>query len=119
MVLAAAITHVVAAQTGTTLAVPNRANSTPWVAASGSFVAVTWGATANGKGDIFVATSRDGGHTFSTPVRVNAIEGDARISGEIAPRVALSSRSSALASGDHRDVECERRHDRDQDGALA
>ena len=61
MILAAAITHVAAAQTGTTLAVPNRANSTPWVAASGSFVAVTWGATANGKGDIFVATSRDGG----------------------------------------------------------
>ena len=108
-----------AAQTGTTLAVPNRANSTPWVAASGSFVAVTWGATANGKGDIFVATSRDGGHIFSTPVRVNAIEGDARISGEIAPRVALSSRSGALASGDHRDVERERRDDRDQDGPLA
>ena len=94
IVLAAAITHVATARTGTTLAVPNRANSTPWVAASGSFVAVTWGATANGKGDIFVATSRDGGHTFSTPIRVNALEGDARISGEIAPRVTLSSLSS-------------------------
>ena len=94
MILAVAIAHVAAAQTGT-LAVPNRANSTPWVAAHGSFVAVTWGASANGKGDIFAATSRDGGHTFSTPVRVNAIEGDARISGEIAPRVALSSRSGA------------------------
>lgn len=96
MILAAAIAQGVAAQTGTTLAAPNRANSTPWVTASGSFVAVTWGATANGKGDIFVATSHDGGHRFSTPVRVNAIEGDARISGEIAPRVVLSARSSAL-----------------------
>src|SRR5688572_14222456 len=96
IVLAAAITQVAAAQTNTTLAVPNRANSTPWVAASGSFVAVTWGATANGKSDIFLAVSRDGGHTFSAPVRVNAIEGDARTSGEIAPRVTLSARSSAL-----------------------
>ena len=78
-----------------TLAVANRANSTPWVAASGSFVAVAWGATANGKGDIFLATSRDGGHTFAAPVRVNSIDGDARISGEIAPRVALLARSGA------------------------
>jgi hypothetical protein len=76
-----------------TLAVPNRVNSTPWVAAAGSFVAVTWGAAANGKGDIFLAVSRDGGITFSAPVRVNSVEGDARISGEIAPRVALMARS--------------------------
>ena len=80
----------------TTLAVPDRANSTPWVAAKGPFVAVAWGAAANGKGDIFLAVSRDGGRTFGTPVRVNSIEGDARISGEIAPRVALSTSSSAL-----------------------
>jgi hypothetical protein len=76
-----------------TLAVPNRVNSTPWVAATGSFVAVTWGAAANGKGDIFLAVSRDGGRTFSPPSRVNSVEGDARISGEIAPRVALMARS--------------------------
>ena len=66
---------------------PNRANSTPWVAAAGSFVAVTWGAAPNGKGDVFLAVSRDGGRTSRSPVRVNAVEGDARISGEIAPRV--------------------------------
>ena len=77
----------------TTLAVPGRANSTPWVAASGSFVAVTWGAAANGKGDIFLAVSRDGGRTFTSPTRVNSVEGNARISGEIAPRVALMARS--------------------------
>jgi hypothetical protein len=72
------------------LAVPNRANSTPWVAATGTFVAVTWAAAANGKGDVFLATSRDSGRTFSAPVRVNSVEGTARISGEIAPRVAVS-----------------------------
>jgi hypothetical protein len=76
-----------------TLVVPNRVNSTPWVAAAGSFVAVAWGAAANGKGDIFLAVSRDGGRVFSPPVRVNSVEGDARISGEIAPRVALLARS--------------------------
>jgi hypothetical protein len=75
-----------------TLAVPNRVNSTPWVAAKGPFVAVAWGAAANGKGDIYLATSRDAGRTFSTPARVNAVEGDARISGEIAPRVTLLAR---------------------------
>jgi hypothetical protein len=85
-VLAAAIAQAVAAQTVTTLAVPNRANSTPWVAAAGSFVAVTWGAAVNGKGDIYLAVSRDGGHAFTAPVRVNSVGGDARISGEIAPR---------------------------------
>jgi hypothetical protein len=77
----------------TTLAVPGRSNATPWIAATGSFVAVTWGAAASGKGDIFLAVSRDGGRTFSTPNRVNSVEGDARISGEIAPRVALMARS--------------------------
>ncbi len=89
MVLAIALGQHAAAQTNTTLAIPNRVNSTPWVAATGSFVAVTWAAAVNGKGDIFVATSRDAGHNFSAPVRVNVTEGTARISGEIAPRVAV------------------------------
>jgi hypothetical protein len=78
-----------------TLAVPGRTNSTPWVAAAGSFVAVAWGAAANGKGDVFLAVSRDGGGMFSPPVRVNSVEGDARISGEIAPRVVLTPRGGA------------------------
>ena len=78
-----------------TLAVPNRTNSTPWIASTGSFVAVAWGAAAPGKGDIFIAVSRNGGTSFSSPVRVNSVDGDARISGEIAPRVALMKQSSA------------------------
>jgi hypothetical protein len=93
VVLAALTLAAQPAPSQTTLAVPNRVNSTPWVAATGSFVAVTWGAAANGKGDIFLAVSRDGGRTFSPPSRVNSVEGDARISGEIAPRVALMARS--------------------------
>ena len=94
VVLLSAVTFAAAQAPATvTLTVPNRVNSTPWVAATGSFVAVTWGAAASGKGDIFLAVSRDGGRTFSSPTRVNSVGGDARISGEIAPRVALMARS--------------------------
>jgi hypothetical protein len=39
-----------------------------------------------GKWDIYVATSRDEGQTFGTPVRVNTVDGDCRVSGEIPPR---------------------------------
>ena len=79
-----------------TLAVTGRSNSTPWIAGSGRFVAVAWGAMRDGGGDIFAAISRDGGRTFGSPVQVNAALGEARISGEIAPRVSLySSQASA------------------------
>lgn len=72
-----------------TLTVPGRTSSTPWIASSGSTVAVAWGAAADGKGDVFVAISHDGGVTFGAPTKVNSVAGDARVSGEIAPRVAL------------------------------
>ncbi len=78
-----------------TLAIPERANSAPWVAAVGSFVAVVWGAAADGKADVMLAISRDAGQSFDAPVRVNATSGDARIGGEIPPRVALSPRDGA------------------------
>src|SRR5687768_3459587 len=69
--------------------VPGRSNATPSIAASGSFVAVAWGASAEGKADVFVAVSRDAGTTFAAPVRVNRIPGEARLSGEMPPRVGL------------------------------
>ena len=72
-----------------TFDVPGRSDSTPFVAASGSFVAVAWGASAEGKADVFVATSSDGGRTFATPVQVNREPGEARLGGELPPRVAL------------------------------
>ena len=73
-----------------TLAVGDRTNVTPWVAGRNNFVAVVWGASQKGAGDIYLAVSRDGGRQFDAPVKVNAAAGEARISGEIAPRVALS-----------------------------
>jgi hypothetical protein len=72
-----------------TLAVPRHNNAAPWVASAGRFVAVTWGAALDGRWDIYVATSADEGRTFGTPVRVNTVDGDGRVGGEIPPRVAL------------------------------
>lgn len=72
-----------------TLAVPRHSNAAPWVASAGRFVAVTWGAALDGRWDIYVATSTDEGQTFGSPVRVNTVDGDGRVSGEIPPRVAL------------------------------
>lgn len=73
-----------------TLAVAGRANATPSIVADGRFVAVAWGATsADGKADVFVATSRNGGLTFGSPVQVNADAGEARLGGELPPRVAI------------------------------
>src|SRR4029453_5712008 len=76
------------------LAVEGRSNSTPSVTASGSFVAVAWGASA-GTSDVFVAVSNDSGRTFGSPVQVNTVRGEARLNGEMPPRVALFSQGRA------------------------
>src|SRR3954470_22269141 len=75
-----------------TLAVPGRANATPTLAADGVFVAAAWSATTpQGTTDIYAAVSRDAARTFGAPVRVNSVDGDARVNGEQPPRVALVS----------------------------
>lgn len=79
------------------LAVQGRTNGTPWIAASGSFVAVAWGAGAAGRTDVFAAASRDGGRTFGAPVQVNAVPGEARLGGEMPPRVVVHRRAGAQA----------------------
>jgi hypothetical protein len=70
--------------------VPGRANATPSIAAEGSLVAVAWGATLAGKADVFAAVSRDGGASFGPAVLVNAVPGEARLNGEMPPRIALA-----------------------------
>jgi len=76
------------------LGVKGRGNATPTIAADGSFVAVTWGGTLpSGATDVFAAVSRDGGRAFSAPVRVNNVDGDARLNGEQPPHVALVPRA--------------------------
>jgi hypothetical protein len=81
-----------------TLSVPDRASSTPWIASDGNFIAVAWAATtADGKTDVYAATSRDGGRSFAPPVRVNDVVGEARLVGESPPRIALRRRPGANA----------------------
>ena len=71
------------------LEVPGRSGTAPWIAAEGSWVAVAWGApTADGT-DVFIAVSRDAGATFGSRVQVNTTPGEARVGGELPPRVAL------------------------------
>ena len=72
------------------LAVQGRANTTPSIAADAETVVIAWGATVpGGATDVYAAVSRDGGRTFASPVRVNDSAGDARLSGEQPPRVAV------------------------------
>jgi hypothetical protein len=83
------------------LAVPERTNAYPSVAAQGQLVALSWAASAAGATtDIYTAVSRDGGLTFAKPVRVNDAAGRASVSGEQPPRVAIvpsSGRAPAIA----------------------
>jgi hypothetical protein len=83
----------------TTLAEPGRANANSTIAAEGRFVAVAWSASlASGQTDVFSAVSRDGAVTFDAPVRVNDVDGDARVSGEQPPHVALVTSAGRVPS---------------------
>ena len=61
------------------------------LAASGRNVVVTWAASAPGSTDVYAAVSRDDGQTFGSATRVNDLAGDARVSGEQAPRASVGS----------------------------
>ncbi|WP_396202817.1 hypothetical protein, partial [Gemmatimonas sp.] len=78
-----------------TLSVPDRTGANPTVAANGAFVAVAFSAATISSMDIFVATSTNGGSSFGAPVQVNRVAGEARVSGEEPPRVALVPRRGA------------------------
>jgi hypothetical protein len=82
-----------------TLAVEGRANANASIAAQGGLVAVAWSAATKDTTDVFVAISRDTGRTFGAPVRVNDVPGQARVSGEFPPRVALVPASGRVAAG--------------------
>jgi hypothetical protein len=82
------------ASSSSQIAVRGRANAYASLAADGQFAVVAWGAsTANGVTDIFAAASTDGGRVFGAPTRVNQVAGDANLSGEQPPRIALVPRS--------------------------
>ena len=73
------------------LAVEGATNTGVSLAASGRDVVVTWAASAAGSTDVYAAVSRDEAQTFGRPSRVNDVVGDARVSGEQAPRAAVGS----------------------------
>lgn len=81
------------AQAPVTLGLDGRTNSNPTIAALGDFVTVSWSAAEVSSMDLYLATSRDGGRSFSPPVRVNSVPGQARLSGDMPARIALLPRS--------------------------
>ncbi len=81
----------------TTLGVAGRANAHVSLASEGPVVIAAWAASApGGETDIMSAVSRDAGRTFSAPVRVNHIRGDARVNGEQPPRAVLVKGTGAV-----------------------
>ena len=90
----AVVATVSSSTTFVDLGVAGRANQTPTVAAAGAFVAVAWSAsTPDGATDIYAAISRDSGRGFGPPVRVNTVDGDARVNGEQAPQITVAPRA--------------------------
>jgi hypothetical protein len=73
----------------TELTVAGRSGANASIAAQRTFVAIAWAASTDAATDIYLAASRDGGRAFAAPIRVNDVAGDARVSGEQPPRVAL------------------------------
>jgi hypothetical protein len=82
--------NVAFATDSTHLAVAGAANTGVSLTADGDRVVAVWAATTGEATNIVAAVSRDGGATFDAPVRVNDVDGDARVSGEQPPRVALA-----------------------------
>jgi hypothetical protein len=81
--------------TTVTLAVPDRHNAHASIAAHGRLVVVAWSASSDSVTDIFTATSQDGGESFTPPVRVNSVDGEAEVNSEMPPRVALVPRDGS------------------------
>jgi hypothetical protein len=99
MLLAASLAGAPAGAAGPTaprepvrLVVAGATNANASIAAEGPQVVVTWAVRSGSTTDVYAATSPDGGASFGAPVRVNDVAGDARASGEQAPRVALAGR---------------------------
>jgi hypothetical protein len=95
LVLALSCERPVESTTVSSIAVDGRANANPSIAARGEFIAVAWSAAGDSVMDVYSAVSETGGQTFSGPVRVNQVEGDARVNSEQPPRVALVPRGAA------------------------
>lgn len=72
-----------------TLGITAADNSGVSLASDGHRVVAAWAASQEDRTDIYAATSQDDGASFGPAVRVNDVDGDARVSGEQPPRVAV------------------------------
>jgi hypothetical protein len=89
-----AISVVVPNRQSFVLTIEGHGSAYPSIAASGRFLAVTWGATsATGVTDIYMAVSRDAGRTFQNPTRANDDRSHAHLSGEQPPSLTLVPRA--------------------------
>jgi hypothetical protein len=88
-------------------------------AASGDRVVAVWAAAKNGSTDIVAVTSEDAGATFSAPIRVNDLPGDARVNGEQPPRVAVAGRQVVVVWQSRRTGQPEVRAARSTDAGLS
>jgi hypothetical protein len=73
-----------------TLELAGHVNSTPSLAVLGRTVAAVWTATKDSVTNVYLATSSDGGATFSEPRRVNDQDGDVSANNEQPPRVVMA-----------------------------
>ena len=97
---AATLATALSAQLPLTLSVAGRtSNDGVSLAASGTFLVATWGASAPGGQDIFTAVSRNSGATFSTPVRVNSTPFEARVGAEQPAHVVLIAKGTGRDPG--------------------
>jgi hypothetical protein len=88
-------------------------------AASSERVVAVWAATKDGSTDIQAVISEDAGATFSAPVRVNDLPGDARVNGEQPPRVAVAGLQVVVVWQSRRTGQPEVRAARSADGGRS
>ena len=69
--------------------IPGHDNAYASTAARRNVVALAWGATANGRTDVYTSISLDAGRTFGMPRRVSDDSSPASLAGEQPPRVTI------------------------------
>jgi hypothetical protein len=79
----------------TILGLPGLVNGTPSLAVRGRTVIAVWTAGKAGTVNVYAATSRDGGATFSPHRRVNDQDGDVSVNNEQPPRAVITGSAAA------------------------
>jgi hypothetical protein len=80
------------------LGLPQAANATPVLTASGRWVVAVWTAAEAEGTNVYSATSDDAGAHFGSPSRVNDVGGEGHVYGEDPPRVAIAPSTDAATT---------------------